>query len=51
MNISSYNALNQFCKYQQVEKFPECVRKCKETRLFSRTGGLSGPKKPGFSQL
>ncbi|QTA90114.1 Uncharacterized protein dnm_061750 [Desulfonema magnum] len=51
MNISSYNALNQFCKYQQVKKFPDCVRKYKEIRLFSRTGCLPGPKKPGFSQL
>ncbi|QTA87148.1 Uncharacterized protein dnm_031770 [Desulfonema magnum] len=38
-------------KIQQIEKFPDCVRDCKETRLFSRTGTLPVRKKPGFSHV
>ncbi|QTA90995.1 Uncharacterized protein dnm_070590 [Desulfonema magnum] len=34
---------------QQIEKFSDCVRENKETRLFSWTKCLPGRKNPGFS--
>ncbi|QTA93520.1 Uncharacterized protein dnm_096220 [Desulfonema magnum] len=38
-------------EYQQIEKFPDCVRHGKETRLFSRTEDSPRRKNPGFSPV